>query len=796
MSRGPRQQPALLQRPWRRAATLRSVGIAWGLLLALALAAPAQWTLPNPVQAVARGRAGVVLTLRTGVLRLDVRAPNIVRVRFAPGAAVPERPEFVLVHRDEPAALWSLQEDAKTVTLATAELAVAVDRASGAIAFRDGAGRELLQDAVRTLTPVTVNGEAAYHAETYFAMYGSRQAFYGLGQHQAGVWNYRGESVELAQENTEIAIPMLVSSNGFGLFWHNTSRTRFDNRFVHSLYVSSDVTDDIDYFFIYGPALDRVVAGYRELTGGVPLFGRWAYGYWQSKNRYQSQAELLGVAAEYRRLHIPIDNIVQDWFWWKRMGEMSFNANYPDPAAMIAALHRQHFHLMISVWPYFERGSQVYDEMDRRGFFIARTIAPSFHPVGMALYDPTNPQAQAFYWNLLDQHLFRLGVDAWWLDTDEPETEGREENILLDHHLYIGNGARYANLYPLMAVRTVSDGQRDASRTKRVFILSRSAFAGSQRYGVTAWSGDVISDWISFRRQIPAGLNYSLSGLPYWTTDIGGFFIGNPDDPSYRELFVRWFEYGAFCPIFRVHGTRTTNHNELWSYGPQAQRILTDYDRLRYRLLPYIYSLAWRVTSENYTLMRPLAMDFRHDPRSLNIGGEFLFGPSILVSPVTVPGGTTRRLYLPPAAWYDFWTGARLAGGADVTVPAPLDRMPLHVRAGAIVPLGPEVEYAAEKPADPIELRVYPGADGSFTLYEDAGDGDQYLQGQYAIIPMHWDDARRTLTIGARQGSFPGMLASRTFDVVFVRSGRGGGIAPARPDKVVHYTGAAIEVRR
>lgn len=762
----------------------------------LAMAAWGQWTPLNPVQSVARQSDGLVLTLKTGTLRLEVRAANIVHAIFSPSPAPPARPDYVLVHRDWPSTPWTMSQDAKSVTLATAEVQAVVDRATGAVSYRDAAGHELMQDAVRTLTPVTVNGEAAFHAEVYVAMYGSRQALYGLGQHQAGVWNYRGESVELAQENTEIAIPMLVSSAGFGLFWNNTSRSRFDNRFVHSLYISSDVADAIDYYFIYGPGLDRIVAGYRALTGSVPMLGKWAYGYWQSKNRFQSQDEILGVAAEYRRRHIPIDDIVQDWFWWTRMGEMRFNAKYPDPAGMIAALHRQHFHLMISVWPYFEQGSQVYDEMDRRGFFIARTIAPSFHPVGMALYDATNPAARAFYWGMLNRSLFRLGVDAWWLDTDEPETEGREENILLDHHVFIGNGARYANIYPLMAQRAVADGQRDASRGKRVFILSRSAFAGSQRYGVTAWSGDVISDWISFRRQIPAGLNYSISGLPYWTTDIGGFFIGNPDDPAYRELFVRWFEYGAFCPVFRVHGTRTTNHNELWSYGPEAQAILTQYDRLRYRLLPYIYSLAWRVSSQNYTLMRPLAMDFQSDPRAANIGDEYLFGPAILVSPVTAPGDTTRRIYLPAATWYDFWTGAAQGGGSDVSVPAPLARLPLHVRAGSIVPLGPDVEYADQKPADPIELRVYPGANGDFTLYEDAGDGYQYLQGQYATIPIHWDDARRTLTIGARRGSFPGMLASRTFNVVFVRSGRGGGIAPARPDRVVHYDGTPVEIRR
>ena len=325
----------------------------------------------------------------------------------------------------------------------------------------------------------------------------------------------------------------------------------------------------------------------------------------------------------------------------------------------------------------------------------------------MAVYDATNPEARAYYWNLMDKALFQIGADAWWLDTTEPETEGREENLMLNNKLAIGSGARYANIFPLMTTTAVYDGQRKASDRKRVFILSRSAFAGAQRNAVTAWSGDILSDFETYKRQIPAGLNFSLSGIPYWTTDIGGFFIGNPNDPAYRELFVRWFQYGTFCPIFRVHGTRTTNQNELWSYGPEAQSILTKFDRLRYELMPYIYSVAWMTTHASYTPMRPLVMDFRADVRAQNIGDQFLFGPAILVNPVTEPGATTRHLYLPKAKWYDFWSGHAADGGRSIDAPATLDRLPLYVRAGSIVPMGPDVEYAAEKPADPIELRVY-----------------------------------------------------------------------------------------
>ena len=381
------------------------------------------------------------------------------------------------------------------------------------------------------------------------------------------------------------------------------------------------------------------------------------------------------------------------------------------------------------------------------------------------------------------------------MDTTEPETEGREENILQDHEVDGQNGARYANAYSLMTTMGVYEGQRAATSKQRVFILSRSAFAGIQRYGVTAWSGDLLADWLSYKRQIPAGLNFELSGVPYWTTDIGGFILGHPDDPKYRELFVRWFQYGTFCPIFRTHGTRAPNENELWSYGADAESILTNFDRLRYRLLPYIYSIAWKVTNEAYTPMRPLVMDFREDVRAQNTGDQFLFGPAILVNPVTEQGATTRHLYLPQTKWFDFWTGAAQEGGGDVDAPAPLSRIPLYVRGGSIIPMGRDVQYSTEKPDAPIELRVYLGADGEFTMYEDDGSTYDYEHGAYATIPIRWNNASHVLTIGDRRGQFAGMPQHRTFQIVFVGDGHGVGIdATVEPDKVVDYNGTSIEV--
>ncbi len=758
--------------------------------------ARAQWHPLNPVVSVEREPDGVRLTLQSGVMRLQVCSETIIRVHYAPTSAVPTRPELVVIKDRWPATKWGLQPSDDAIVLSTAQIKAIISRKDSSVTFQDATGKSLFQQSEVSMTPAVVNGEQTYHAELFSKLWGSDESFYGLGQHQAGVWNYRGEAVDISQDNTNISIPFVLSSNGYGIFWNNTSRSRFNNRFLSALYLSSEVADEVDYYFLYGPAFDQIIAGYRELTGAPPLFGKWAYGFWQCKNKYNTQEELLGVAHKYRQLRIPADNIVQDWFWWYTMGEPAFDkARYPDPPRMVEDLHKNHFHLMISFWPYIRPGTKTYEDMDKRGFFIEKTKVAAFHPAGMALYDAFSPEARKYYWSLIDQALFKIGVDAWWLDTTEPETEDRETNILVTSKTYLGSGARYANAFPLMTTGAVYQGQRSESDRKRVFILSRSAFAGTQRNAAAVWSGDVNSDWIFFKKQIPAGLNYSMSGLPYWTTDIGGFVSGNPDDPEYRELFIRWFQFGTFNPILRVHGTRSTNQNELWSYGPEAQKILVNYDTLRYRLLPYIYSLAWMTTSEGYTPMRGLVMDFRTDTRTATIGDQFLFGPAILVNPVTDPGVNSRRVYLPKAKWYDFWGGTSVEGPRTTDASAPLERLPLFVRAGSIVPMGPEMEWSTEKPADPIELRVYRGLDGDFTLYEDENDGYNYEKGVYATIPFHWDEANHTLTIGERKGKFPGMLAERELHIVFVSENHGVGIqAESKPDKVVRYSGKPIAV--
>jgi len=791
-----------MNRPNSRVSGLERGAWFWSLsvLLGSSVFVPArvqgQWNPLNPVTGFERQADGMRLALEKGVMRLQVCSESIIRVRYSLAPSAPTHADLVVIKNSWPATRWEMQSSDDSIVLSTAEIKAVISRKDGSITFQDSAGKTLFQQTEVAMTPVVVNGEPTNQLELFAKLWGSNESFYGLGQHQAGVWNYRGEAVDISQDNTNVGIPFFLSSKGYGIFWNNASRSRFNNRFLSALYLSSEAADEMDYYFLYGPEFDRIIGGYRELTGAPPLFGKWAYGFWQSKNKYNTQEELLAVAHKYRQLRIPADSLVQDWFWWNTMGEPVFDkARYSGPPGMVEDLHKNHFHLMISVWPYFRSGTKTYDDMDKRGFFIDKTKVAAFHPAGMALYDAFNPEARKFYWNLMDQALFKIGVDAWWLDTTEPETEDRETNVLVTSKTFLGNGARYANAYPLMTTEGVYQGQRGETDKKRVFILSRSAFAGEQRNAAAVWSGDVNSDWVFFKKQIPAGLNYSVSGLPYWTTDIGGFVSGNPGDPGYRELFMRWFQFGVFNPILRVHGTRSTNQNELWSYGTEAQKILASYDTLRYRLLPYIYSLAWMGTSQGYTPMRGLIMDFRTDEHSATISDQFMFGPAFLVNPVTDPGVDSRRVYLPKAKWHDFWRGSSVEGSRMVDASAPIDKLPLFVRAGSLVPMGPEKEWSTEKPEDPIELRVYRGADGDFTLYEDENDGYNYEKGVYATIPLHWDDAKQTLTIGERKGTFPGMLMERRLQIVFVRENHGAGItAESKPDKVLTYSGKQTSV--
>lgn len=724
------------------------------------------------------------------VLEVTVCGDSLIHVTARPlnAPAAQESQPWMLSHAGAcPGATFQFNDANGTATLTASRLAVSLPERDGNLVFKTLQGETLVRE--RPNLPRTYlrsDASGLFHIEDRFSP-DATEALYGLGQHQSGMFNYRGSVVELGQNNTDVAIPLLVSSKGYAILWNTASFSYVDNRFPLDLNLESMAAPQIDYYVLYGPQMDDIIHQYRSMTGHVPLFPEWAYGFFQSKDRYNTQDEILSVAAGYRTRHIPLDAIVQDWFWWKQggKGDPVFNSGYTDVPTELKTLHDEHVHAMISAWAMMDSSAQNYKTMVQKGFEIP----------GAQVYDPTNPAAQDFFWNGFVDKLFGQGWDAFWLDSSEPEEAWPHvgDAILRYKMLHIGSGLEYTNIFPLEHTAGVQERWRQANPDKRVFLLTRSAFMGQQRNGATVWSGDVYSSWWALRRQVPAGLNFALSGYPYWTTDIGGYhalFNGQANQPAYQELYARWFEYGAFCPVFRTHGHR--DHNELWTY-PEVFPTLLAIDRLRYRLLPYVYSLAWRVISEDFTIQRPLVMDFRQDPATWEIGDEFLFGPALLVSPVLEEHATSRSVYLPAGAnWYDFWTGERTEGGSAVTVPAPLDRIPLAVRAGSILPLGPAIEYTREA-TDPIELRVYPGADGDFTLYEDEGDNYSYERGAHSTISIHWNDAARTLTLGARQGSYPGMTAGHTFNVVIVSAGHGvGGEATSAPDKSIQYSGASI----
>jgi alpha-D-xyloside xylohydrolase len=570
----------------------------------------------------------------------------------------------------------------------------------------------------------------------------------------------------------------------------------------------SEAGDGIDYYFISGPRVDDVIAGYRKLTGAAPMMPRWAFGLWQSRQRYETQDQSLDVVEGYRQRGIPLDNIVQDWRYWPEgaWGSHQFDPDrFPDPQAWIDAIHREHANLMISVWGKFYPGTDNFTEMQKAGYLYPENLKEKVKDwLGFeyTFFDAFNPGARQLFWKQMRTALFQKGVDAWWLDATEPDILPRPTLVGQRSHMTptaLGPGAFVLNAYSLMESKAVYEGQRQAAPDKRVCILTRSGFAGLQRFSAACWSGDSSSSWQALRGQVPAGIGFCLSGIPYWTMDVGGFsvphrFTVNPQAPEdadeWAELNTRWFEFGAFCPFLRVHGEFPLR--EMWEFGgdssPAYQAQLKS-DRLRYQLLPYIYSLAGAVTRGHSTIMRGLVMDFPGDEKARRITDQYMFGPAFLVNPVYIYRARSRDVYLPQGpGWYDFWTNHFFAGGQSLSADAPYDAMPIFVRAGSIVPTGPELQFTAEKPADPITLTIYAGADASFDLYEDDGLTNAYEKGQFSVIPLRWNDSARTLFIAARQGGFAGMLKQRTFNVRLITKDR------QPPEESTGYSGDAVEI--
>lgn len=879
-------------------------------------------------------------------VRLQVVSDAVVHVTATPSNSFSQDQSLIAVCPKPTAKTWTVSATSDLVTLSTALLNVEVSVQTGEILFKDKEGRVILQEQKgggKTFNPIKVEGVDGYELHQVFES-PAEEAFYGLGQHQADDFNYKGKNESLFQYNTKVSVPFVVSNKHYGLLWDNYSLSRFgdvrdyaqlnqfklydangvvggltatytpaqgesvvrtedsiyyediktnknlpdgfqlsgshvtyegaleasetgdfrfqlyyagyvkvwinnklivperwrtawnpnsykftcplqagvrvpiridwipdggesylglralspvDSETQNKLSLFSEMGDEINYYFIYGQTMDDVISGYRKVTGKSQIMPKWAMGFWQSRERYKTQAELLDALKEFRRRGLPIDNIVLDWNYWPETawGSHEFDSTrFPNAKQMIDEVHQMNAHFMISVWPKFYVTTEHYKEFDQKGWMYQQAVKDSIRDwvgpgyVG-SFYDAYSADARKLFWKQMSEHLFHLGIDAWWMDASEPNVRDctdMEYRKQLCGPTALGPSTKYFNAYALMNAEAIYDGQRSEAPDQRVFLLTRSGFAGTQRYSTATWSGDIATRWEDMKAQISAGINFSMSGVPYWTMDIGGFCVEkryeaaqyvydaskkeNADLKEWRELNARWYQFGAFCPLFRAHGQFP--YREIYNIAPEnhpAYKTILAYSKLRYNLMPYIYSLAGMTYFNDYTIMRGLIMDFPQDVAVESIGDQYLFGPGLMVCPVYTYGARERSVYFPQSAgWYDFFTGTYYQAGVRQNVPAPYDKMPVFAPAGAIIPLGPDMQYSTEKQPDYINLYVYAGADGSFTLYEDENVNYNYEKGSYSTITFNYNDQTKTLSIEPRKGTFDGMLKNRVFNVVYV----------------------------
>ncbi|CAL4869535.1 Alpha-xylosidase BoGH31A (plasmid) [Asticcacaulis sp. MM231] len=838
------------------------------VLMAGAATAAAAFSVGD-LLAVTHSPPDFVSAVPGGSLEVIALTDRAFRVRFVPSSRLAEATSSILLAQaSKPRVRVTQTRQGRKLRLL--HLICDWNDQTETLSFLDASGKVLLQESARRLTPSTVRGQPTFVAEQTFQSPADERLF-GTGCFQDGYLNIRGLPRRLTQVNTQISLPFVLSSKGYGLLWHNTGMSelnppsrpialkrvdveakvesanvttaggnaqvmrrmatytgRFDveetGRFAFMLdigrkmasrhYVEIDgvaccdfsnlwlpptasfitdlsagshdikvvaneedapslrfdpvrdqtvwrstVANSLDYVVIAGPEAAEVMAGYRALTGETPMMPLWAYGYIHCRERFHSSDEILETAAEFRKRKLPVDIMVQDWQYWGKHGwnAMQFDEDhYPDPAALVRNLHGMDMRFMLSVWSKISRDTLLGKEVERQGFYIPKTDWVDFF----------NPKAAAFYWQNQSQKLAALGIDAWWQDATEPENDdldGRETAG--------GAGERVRLIYPVQVARTVYEGHRRDFPDRRVMVLTRSAFLGQQRYAAATWSGDIGHDWETLKRQIPAGLNMAAAGYPYWTVDAGGFFRpgeGQYSDPAYHERFIRWFQYATFLPLQRVHGYMT--NTEFWRYGDTVETLSRAFLELRYRLLPYTYSLAAATHRTGTPIIRPLVFDFAHDPQALDQSHSYMFGSALHVAPVLEPGVARWPVYLPQrqGGWFDAWSGERRAGGQRHDIATPIDHIPLHMPAGAIIPLGPVVQSTANIRREDIDLFVCPGQDGAFTLYEDDGLTYDYEKKACARIPMSWNEVRRHFTIGDREGQFPGMLETRRFRVHLV----------------------------
>ncbi len=757
---------------------------------------------------------GVVFKLDRGLMKVTICKEDIIEVKYTIFDTLITKPSLIINAKwDFPP--FKISDDKNQITITTLRLRMLINKTTNNITYEDLNGREITAEDNKSITAATIAGINTYNISTQFNS-PANEALYGLGCHPLDSLsiNYKGRNQDMAIKYMTGAIPVLLSTKGYGLMWDNYSASSFYGAEAGNTkfkYVSES-GKQVDYYFFYGPTFDHIIDLYRTATGKAPMFPKWAFGLFQSQDRYMSQDEILSVKDNYRNNHIPVDVIVQDWYYWDPfpIGVHVMNPDrYPDPKKMVDELHKANIHGMISIWPVFGKGTKNFDALQKMRGLTDITWDNVVTHTFDSYYDAHNPKARELYWDQArDSLIKRYGWDAWWVDQCEPDN-----GTLLDErrksNFWIGKGIDYFNTFSLEHSEGIYQGWRRDIPGKRAFFLIRQSFAGEQRNAATLWSSDISCTFAAFKSQVPQGINACASGIPYWTSDIGGYHLNwaAPDwsKPENRELFTRWFQFGAFCPIFRIHGK---GERALFSknWDDKTKAALLKYDRLRYRLLPYIYSLAGKVTTDNYTIMRSLAFDFRNDANVYSIPDQYMFGPAFLVNPVTeqlytipnaTPGEKTRKVYLPESTtWYDFWTGQVLNGGQTIDAPAPMNIMPLYIRAGSIIPMGPEVEYATQKNNKVIELRIYPGADGRFTFYEDENDNYNYEKGQYATFTLIWNDKQKRLNISDTKGDFPGMLKDRTFNIVVVNGEHGSGsLVTTAFDKTVKYEGKAMVVK-
>lgn len=780
-------------------------------------------------------------------IEVQFYGPSIVRVVKTPVGESVEKESLSVIKSPEKVS-FTTKELGDELLLSNKSVQVVLNLKSGKVSFKNTKGEILLneKEGGATFTDFDDAGVKTYSVNQSFVLE-QDESIYGLGVLQNGKMSQRNQEVHMVQNNTWDFVTFFQSVKGYGLFWDNYSPTNFKDVPGETSF-RSDVGDCIDYYFMYGGDADGVIAEMRNLTGEVPMFPLWTYGFWQSKERYKSQQETVGVVKKYRELGVPLDGVIQDWQYWGSnylWNAMEFlNDEFPNPQAMVNEIHDLNAHMIISIWSSFGPATKQYRELEKIGALYSFNTWPESgltawppnmdYPSGVRVYDAFNPQARDIYWKYMNEGLFKLGIDGWWMDSTEPDHLSFKPEDM-DNKTALGSFRKVRNAYPLVTVGGVYDNQRAVSSDKRVFILTRSGFAGQQRYGANVWSGDVFTTWENFRNQIPAGLNFSMTGIPHWNSDIGGFFAGEYNkswndgtaskNPLFQELYVRWMQFGAFNPMMRSHGTDLSR--EIYNFGVKGEPIYDAIEsaiHLRYSLLPYIYSTSWDVTNNQSSFMRALVMDFAHDKNVWDIKYQYMFGKSILVAPVveaqytnekivksTIDEGWLRNdgdgndgtesnkgsevdftvnksteLYLPAGAeWYDFWTNETFEGGQEITRETSIDLIPLYIKAGSILPIGPKVQYATEKNWDNLELRVYEGADGEFTLYEDENDNYNYEKGIYSTITFTWNDAKNVLTISDRKGEFPGMLLERKFNIVLV----------GKTNKVVDYKGKKVTVR-